>query len=374
MPWARLDDQFHAHPKTRAAWQREPRAVGMHVMAISYCAGLLTDGFIDEHFVGEKLPRPAERRRVTSALVDAGLWEPADGGWLIHDWLDYQESSVEIALRRSGNRGGRDQNLDKDRKDLSRDPELIRRVRARDLDKCRFCGRQISWKNRRGSDGGTYVFISALGEKSAENVVVSCRECSERKGSRTPEQAGMRVLPVSSDAAAGLDRARNGLETGQIESSPDLAPGLNPGQIVSGPSRARTGGGAGARPRGRWVGEEQLGKELGENDARAQTRAASSSDPCVQSVLDVLADAPRLFVDAVGVENAVRAFPGADPVMAAREAVTLGRDPAWRVTNAARLVWQALERQTRPGGNGRGGERRPTAADFMAAKGEHGDA
>lgn len=105
------------------------------------------------------------------------------------------------------------------------------------------------------------------------------------------------------------------------------------------------------------------------NDARG----ARSADPGVQSVLDVLRSAPRLHVDVVGVENAMRAFPTGDAVKAAREVVTLGTDPAWRITNAAKLLWQALERQTTATtspalfAGHRGGDR-PTAADFLALK------
>lgn len=114
------------------------------------------------------------------------------------------------------------------------------------------------------------------------------------------------------------------------------------------------------------VGSTPRFKETDLDDARA---AARSSDPQVQDVLDVLSAAPRLFLDAVAVENAIAAFPAGDPLRAAREAVTLGRDPAYRSTNGARLLWKALEQQTAPRPGSRRGGGQHTAADFQSLKG-----
>lgn len=111
MTWAKIDDGFHAHPKARKAWRAHPRALGMHLLALSYCAmQLLDDGVVDEAFVEEKIPQDRERRAVIDALVDAGLWDRVDGGWLIHDWLEYNPSRAEVEARRrerseSGKRG-----------------------------------------------------------------------------------------------------------------------------------------------------------------------------------------------------------------------------------------------------------------------------
>lgn len=100
MSWAKLDDQFHAHRKAKKAWRGHPRALGLHLLAISYCAGHLTDGFVDDEFVEEKLPAPRERAAVTSALEDAGLWAREGEGWRINDWLDFNPSRDEVLDRR----------------------------------------------------------------------------------------------------------------------------------------------------------------------------------------------------------------------------------------------------------------------------------
>lgn len=101
MSWAKIDDQLHAHRKVMRAWRANQRALGLHLLALSYCAGQLTDGFVDEEFVAEKIPGPRERERTVNALVVAGLWSHEPGGWRIHDWLDFNPSrEATLAKRR----------------------------------------------------------------------------------------------------------------------------------------------------------------------------------------------------------------------------------------------------------------------------------
>jgi hypothetical protein len=98
--WAKLDDQFHGHRKAKKAWKAHPRALGLHLLAISYCAGHLTDGLVDCEFVEEKIPAGRERAAVVTALVDAGLWAVEGDDWRINDWLDYNPSRQEVLDRR----------------------------------------------------------------------------------------------------------------------------------------------------------------------------------------------------------------------------------------------------------------------------------
>jgi hypothetical protein len=100
MSWAKLDDQFHAHRKATKAWRGHPRALGLHLLAMSYCAGHLTDGLVDDEFVEEKIPQTRERSAATDALVDAELWEREDTGWRIHDWLDFNPSKADTLAKR----------------------------------------------------------------------------------------------------------------------------------------------------------------------------------------------------------------------------------------------------------------------------------
>lgn len=115
MSWTKIDDQLHGHRKILRAWKCRP-ALGLHFMAMSYAASHEPQGFIPEEWVEEKLPAARERERAVAALTDvpagfkAGLWEPVDGGWNIHDWDEYNGSAktreeVRAAKSEAGKKG-----------------------------------------------------------------------------------------------------------------------------------------------------------------------------------------------------------------------------------------------------------------------------
>ena len=100
MTWARLDDRFDDNRKVKRVWLNCPQALGLHVMALTYCTRHHTDGLVDTEYVAEKAPAVKQRERMTQALVDAGLWTTDPEGWRIHDFLDYNPSSAELAEKR----------------------------------------------------------------------------------------------------------------------------------------------------------------------------------------------------------------------------------------------------------------------------------
>lgn len=103
MPWARLDDTFHAHPKVRKAWRCRP-ALGLHMLALSHCMQYGTEGKVAEEFVEDQLPDAGERASAVDALVRAGLWSENGHGWEIHDFLRYNPSNSDIEARRASDR------------------------------------------------------------------------------------------------------------------------------------------------------------------------------------------------------------------------------------------------------------------------------
>lgn len=101
---------------------------------------------------------------------------------------------------------------------------------------------------------------------------------------------------------------------------------------------------------GRERGEATASLLTATSDARADARAPTPRIPSeleqqVGEVIGVLAQVGRLHIDRVGVENAMASFPSRDAVAAAREVVTWATDPAFRSTNAARLLHKALSDQ-----------------------------
>lgn len=116
MPWVRLDEEFPDHPKVVTAG---PLAGWLHVCALAYCNRHLTDGFIPRAQVGRLVnfagiinldedPGPCDVRdmpdvspyELADRLVSLGVWERRQGGFAIHDFLDYQPSRAEIEAQR----------------------------------------------------------------------------------------------------------------------------------------------------------------------------------------------------------------------------------------------------------------------------------
>jgi len=114
MAWARLDDGFGDHQKVLDLIDTLPElegaaAIGLWTLALAYAHGTMrlakTPGFIPRSFARSRARVPAQ---IGDRLVAVGLWETADGGWLIHDFDDYLPSEELRAKRaEAGRRGAR---------------------------------------------------------------------------------------------------------------------------------------------------------------------------------------------------------------------------------------------------------------------------
>lgn len=108
MPWAKLDDQYPTKDKlVRAGLE----AMGFDVAGICYCARNLTDGFIADDDLVVVYPSTRQPKRLADHLVKVGRWEREEGGYRIHDYLDYNPSRAEVLAKRearskAGSKGG----------------------------------------------------------------------------------------------------------------------------------------------------------------------------------------------------------------------------------------------------------------------------
>jgi hypothetical protein len=93
-------------------------------------------------------------------------------------------------------------------------------------------------------------------------------------------------------------------------------------------------------------------------------RATSPLAATVSEVEAVLSQCPRLHVDRVGVENAIAAWPGRSPVAAAHTVVTWATDSTFRNTNGAKLLGDALSKQSTGASPGRPGAPAAVPAEF----------
>lgn len=126
MPWFKVDDTLHGHPKSRMA---DTAAMGLWVLAGAYSCAYKLDGYIPSDYVrtwrgGSKL---------AATLTACGYWHSVDAececlpedrhsdGWYFHDWTDYQMTAEEIE---------RDRNLARQRQRRRRD--AIRKLRDKE--------------------------------------------------------------------------------------------------------------------------------------------------------------------------------------------------------------------------------------------------
>lgn len=106
MAWVSIDDQFHDHPK---AEQVGPLGRDLYVAGLEYANRNLTDGFVPKATAGRlvsfyDIPGinvTVDPYDVVKLLLEVGLWDAVDGGFEIHDYLEYQPSADEVSHRRN---------------------------------------------------------------------------------------------------------------------------------------------------------------------------------------------------------------------------------------------------------------------------------
>jgi hypothetical protein len=94
MPWFKVDDGFHGHPKVV---ELSLAAVGLWTLAGSWCAKYLTDGMVPTKTV-TRLGGDASE---AGELVAAELWLKAAGGFQFKDWHHYQPLKEAVEAERA---------------------------------------------------------------------------------------------------------------------------------------------------------------------------------------------------------------------------------------------------------------------------------
>ena len=97
MTWVRLDDGFPGHRKIR---RLSDGAYRLHTTALCHCAHDLTDGRVTPEDIAEMESIRQPEKRITE-LVKADCWAIAVGGWMIHDYLDYNPSRAQVKAERA---------------------------------------------------------------------------------------------------------------------------------------------------------------------------------------------------------------------------------------------------------------------------------
>jgi hypothetical protein len=92
MPWFNVDDGFHCHPKVLAAGNA---AMGLWARCGSYCARYATNGLVPTEIV-----RSYGTKSELDRLLKVGWLVAVDGGYIMHDYLDYNRTADQIMADR----------------------------------------------------------------------------------------------------------------------------------------------------------------------------------------------------------------------------------------------------------------------------------
>jgi 5-methylcytosine-specific restriction endonuclease McrA len=200
--WFKVDDQFPMHRKALAAgpdgrhlWYITGTLCAASNVGIAEPPTLQMAGFM----TGVDVDQAA------ALLVGAGLWHDAKalnrcppckervgrlpaGAYYFHDWHEHQLSQREAKDSLQRFRWAR-------AKELKRDWKLLHEVRRRDGGHCRYCDVLVDFDNPELRDGASHDHVDPLGPNTLDNVVLACRRCNGNKKNRTPEDAGMPLLP-----------------------------------------------------------------------------------------------------------------------------------------------------------------------------------
>lgn len=231
MPFFMVDDQFHVNRKTQSLI--DMGSTGLAALGLWTLAGSQVQAQTGD---GQVLPAAwrllGDKRlftRLAKVLVEVGLWEERVEGWEYHDWFDIgYATGAKVKARRS-------------RMKELKNPDVIEAIKARDGSNCRYCNRKVNWNDKTGDAGASYDHVIPGLARGVTNLVIACRKCNRTKAQRTPEQAGMTLLPPPNgpDSVRGQRSTTGGSETGAPanteKNASDSREGLGPGP-TPGPS------------------------------------------------------------------------------------------------------------------------------------------
>ncbi|MER8219729.1 hypothetical protein ABTZ58_03845 [Streptomyces sp. NPDC094143] len=100
MPWVRLDDRFPSHRKVALL---SDRAFRLYVSALCWSSENLTEGRILDRELPLVAPRLRGVKAAAKELETGRLWDRIEGGWEIHDYLEYQRDREQVQAERAAN-------------------------------------------------------------------------------------------------------------------------------------------------------------------------------------------------------------------------------------------------------------------------------
>ena len=91
----RVSDGFPSHPKTLGL---SLEAIGLWMLAGTWCARYLTDGYIPRDAMAMYMNGSS---RPVDELVERNLLAPVADGWLFVDWSQWQRTKADVESERA---------------------------------------------------------------------------------------------------------------------------------------------------------------------------------------------------------------------------------------------------------------------------------
>jgi hypothetical protein len=103
MPWSRFEPGFSRHPKRLKVG---PIASWLWVASVDHCTEFRTDGFLDAASIVTLCPtiKPAELKRHVEALIAIRSWEPVEGGYQVHGYLEHNQTARQVEADRQASK------------------------------------------------------------------------------------------------------------------------------------------------------------------------------------------------------------------------------------------------------------------------------
>lgn len=216
MSWFQTDDQFTNNRKPRELAERALEgkldglaALGLWNLSGSQCQATGTDGVIKRTDAIRLVLNAEIVDHLAGLLVGVRLWHAPghdcprcpvveSGTWLFHDWFDIKYDRAAdhaIAVRKKAE---------------LKEPRLIAQVWARDctdpavptIGKCRYCGVVLNRADKRSPVRPFLDHVDPTRADGVHNLVLACSGCNQKKGNRTPVEAGLELLPPPRPNAA----------------------------------------------------------------------------------------------------------------------------------------------------------------------------
>lgn len=109
-----------------------------------------------------------------------------------------------------------------------RNPQLREQVRERDGDSCRYCGSDVTLSTEAGPATAALDQVAPDVAAGADNLVMACKPCRRRKGARTLDEAGMKLLPVPESPRVAELTTPTEADAAEVTEAHDLIPIANP--------------------------------------------------------------------------------------------------------------------------------------------------